>query len=70
MVREKSGIIYLFIFVFCSKWQLCHHSIPFGPLFWCQITVKGEKVESEEPLKESSAGKCQKICKLYLIRIE
>ena len=35
----------------CSKWQLSHqkipHKIPFGPLFWCQIIVEGDKVERE-----------------------
>ena len=36
----------------CSKWQLCHQRIPhkiipFGPLFWCQIIVGGDKVERE-----------------------
>ncbi|XP_078345769.1 uncharacterized protein LOC144631230 [Oculina patagonica] len=37
-----------------SKWQLCHHSIPFGPLFWCQIIVEGENVECEVPLMQNS----------------
>ena len=45
----------------CSKWQLCHqripHKIPFGPLFWCQIIVEGDKVECEVSQKEKAAGR-------------
>ena len=44
----------------CSKWQLCHqripHKIPFGPLFWCQITVEGDKVERKVFQEEKAAG--------------
>ena len=45
----------------CSKWQLCHHriphKIPFGPLFWCQIIVEGDKMECEVSQKEKAAGR-------------
>ena len=45
----------------CSKWQLCHqripHKIPFGPLFWCQIIVEGDKVEREVTQVEKAAGR-------------
>ncbi|XP_068751371.1 next to BRCA1 gene 1 protein-like isoform X1 [Montipora capricornis] len=38
-----------------SKWQLCHHGILFGPLFWCQIVVKEDEVESGQALKDDSS---------------
>ena len=45
----------------CSKWQLCHqripHKIPFGPLFWCQITVEGDRVERKVTQEEKVAVK-------------
>lgn len=37
-----------------SKWQLCHHSIPFGPLFWCQIVVEEGEVECEMLLNQET----------------
>ena len=52
----------------CSKWQLCHqrisHKIPFGPLFWCQIIVEGDKVEREVSQKEKAEGSfiCLQVC--------
>lgn len=40
-----------------SKWQLCHHSIPFGPLFWCQIVVEDDKNECKLTIKDDIAAK-------------
>ena len=60
----------------CSKWQLCHqripHKIPFGPLFWCQIIVEGDKMECEVSQKEKAAGRfiwlfaCRPVVKIIL----
>lgn len=61
---------YLLIYFCCSKWQLCHHSIPFGPLFWCQIVVEEEKVESEMLLNQDSpteTGVCKNTVMKYLV---
>lgn len=46
--------IYSDTYFFGSKWQLCHHSIPFGPLFWCQIVVEEGEVECEMLLNQET----------------
>ena len=54
-------LLMLLLISSCSKWRLCHqsipHKIPFGPLFWCQIIVEGEKVEREVSQEEKAAGR-------------
>lgn len=55
-------------FISCSKWQLCHHSIPFGPLFWCQIVVEDDKNECKLTIKDDIAGTRTFLC-IYLHKI-